>query len=318
MTHYKITPLSVSDKEAFTEASREELRALIAIIECGGLVESTEALAAAAKISRARASSSLVLWEEAGVIAPISSVPSITEEFEARLAAGEIEETAALDTAKAIRSSGLADMIRDFAALLGRATLNTQEIKKLTALHEQYSLSPEYILILAAHMAEKGKLSVSRLIDKAIGLSEKEIDTPRTLEDYISTQASDSEAERAFRKIFGITSRAPSKSEKEAFIRWSREYGYFTDIVGEAYDIAVTKATRGYVAYADKILTHWYEEGCRTLTECKTKHEAEAAEKRAAAKEKTQKTKPKKERYGNFDINDAFAKALERSYGKKD
>ncbi len=323
MTQYKVTPLAVSDTEAFSEASREELRALLVIIECNGRLESVEELARLAGISKARASSSLVLWEEAGVISELSETdaPTVTEEFEARLEAGEIEELESGSAARSIRSNNLADMINEFAALLGRATLNTPEIKKLTALSEQYSLSPEYILTLAAYMAQHGKLTVSKLTDKAIKLTERDICDTAALDVYLTELAGESEIEYRFRGIFGIYGRALSKTEKEAFKRWSREYGYFTDVVGEAYDIAVTKASRGYVGYADRILTHWYESGCRTLAECRARYEAEEAEKRAAreaASTKAAAPKSEKKRYGDFDAEEAFKKALERSYGKKD
>ena len=322
MMQYKVKPLSVSDKEAFTEASREELRALIVIIERDGQISGAEELAKIAGISKARAVSSLALWEEAGVIKRMTDAPTITEEFEARLDAGEIQEETAVNVARSIRASKLADMISECAVLLGRAALNTSEIKQITALHEQYALSAEYIVTLAAYMAERGKLTVTRLVNKAIDLSSRDIDSLKTLESYIIERESESEAEREFRKLFGIYGRAPSKTEKECFKKWSKDFGYFTDVVGEAYDIAVTNATRGHLSYADKLLTRWYDTGCRTLSECKQRYEADEAEKKAAkASEKhtaKKDTKREGERYGAFDANDALMKALERSYGKKD
>ena len=323
MKEYKILPLAVTDKEAFLEASCEELRVLVALIERGGRVEKTEVIARLAKISNARASSALVFWQEAGVIREATEDATITEEFEERLLAGEILETDSKTVAKSIRSSALAGMISECAAIMKRAALNSSEIKALTALHEQYSLSEEYIVMLAAYLAESGRLTVTKLVNKAIKLSEREIDTPPALESYIVERESESEAEREFRKLFGIYGRAPSKTEKECFKKWSKDYGYFTDIVGEAYDIAVTSATRGHMKYADKLLARWYETGCRTLAECKMRYEADEAEKKTkkaeAANSKSENSyqKPQQKRYGNFDPKEAFLKAIERSYGKK-
>ena len=45
MIYYKVLPLSLTDKSSFAEASAEELRVLLALIECEGTVESAEALA---------------------------------------------------------------------------------------------------------------------------------------------------------------------------------------------------------------------------------------------------------------------------------
>ncbi len=324
MTEYKIHKLKVTDKDAFLEASLEELRVLLALIELDGKIDKPETLASLAKISKARASSALVFWQEAGVIHGPESVSTITEEFEERIRTGEILESDLVSVAKSIRSSELAGMISECAALMKRAALNSTEIKSITALYEQYSLSEEYIVTLAAYLAEGGRLTVTKLVNKAISLSEREIDTPKALEEYIVERESESEAEREFRKLFGIYGRAPSKTEKECFKRWSKDYGYFTDIVGEAYDIAVTSATRGHLKYADKLLTRWYEAGCRTLSECKERYLADEADKKEKkAAQTNQKTpsyqkKPEQKRYGTFDPKEAFMKALERSYGKKE
>jgi DnaD/phage-associated family protein len=316
---YITAPLAVSDKEAFAEASKEELRVLLALIECSGRANTAADIATLAQVSAARAGSALVFWEEAGVIRKAEHAQTITEEFEERLELGKIRETSALDTAKTIRNAALADMISECATLMQRAALNSAEIKELTALYEQYALSEEFIVTLAAYIAEHGKLTVTKLTNKAISLTEREIDTPEALELYIAERESDSEAEREFRKLFGIYNRAPSKTEKECFKKWSRDYGYFTEIVGEAYDIAVTSATRGHLTYADKLLTRWYECGCRTLSECREQYEKDEAEKKTKKEaEKTAKKKPEKERYGDFDPEEAFLKALERSYGTQD
>ncbi len=316
--NYICTPLSVSDKSAFTEASREELRVLLALIECGGKCDTADALAALASTSIARTSSALVFWCEAGVIRR-SEGGSITEEFEERINAGEIKETSADETALSIRRDGLADMIEECAHLMSRAALNTAEIKQLVALHDQYALSAEYILMLAAYLGTKNKLTVTKLVNKALKLSEIDIDTENALEAYIAESESRSEVEREFRKLFGIYGRSTSKTERELFNKWSGEYGYFTEIVGEAYDIAATHATRGYVSYADKLLTRWHETGCRTVAECRARYALDQEEKKAKKEESKKRPVKEKEtaRYGNFDPEEAFLKAIERSYGKK-
>ena len=318
MTEYDIFPLSVCDTDAFSEASKEELRVLLALIEASGSFSDTDELSRLSKTSKARCSAALVFWEEANVIRKPDNRPKITDEFEERIKSGEIRETEATAVAASIRNAGLADMIAECASLMKRAALNSAEVKDLTALYEQYGLSEEYIVTLAAYIAEHGRLTVTKLINKAIKLTEREIDTPAALEAYIIERESDSEAEREFRKLFGIYGRAPSKTEKECFKKWSKDYGYFTEIVGEAYDIAVTSSTRGHLSYADKLLTRWFESGCRTLAECKEQYgkdeEKKKAKKAAESKGKKIEKKPGV-RYGDFDPDEAFLKALERSYG---
>lgn len=319
MMQYICTPLSLSENEAFYEASREELRVLLTLLERGGRVNSVEELAGAAKASLARTGSALIFWEEARVIKKASDTPTITEEFEERINSGEIREITSSHAARTIRNEKLADMINECAVIMKRSALNSTEIKELAALHEQYALSEEFIVTLAAYLAEHGKLTVAKLVNKAIKLTEREIDNEATLEEYIIERESESEADREFRKLFGIYGRAPSKTEKECFKKWSRDYGYFTEIVGEAYDIAVTNTTRGHLAYADKLLTRWYESGCRTLSECKARYEEDEAEKKSKKESaKNSKAEKKTTRYGNFDPEEAFLKALQRSYGEQE
>ena len=90
---YCVSPLRVSGRAAFTEASKEELRVLLVLVECDGNFGSAEELAALCGISAARCKSALAFWEESGIIVKRQSGENvIVEEFEDRLRAGEIAE----------------------------------------------------------------------------------------------------------------------------------------------------------------------------------------------------------------------------------
>ena len=124
-----------------------------------------------------------------------------------------------------------------------------------------------------------------------------------------------------FRKIFGIYDRALSKTEAECFERWSREYGYFTEIVGEAYDLAVMGGYKKLVFQANRLLTRWYETGCRTVADCRARFEEDEAEKKRerenSKREKKAAEKPR-DTYSDFDPEEALRLALERSFGSDD
>lgn len=324
MTKYKVTPLSVTDRDAFTEASREELRVLIALIERGGRVESEAELAALAKTSRARAGASLVFWEEAGVISAASDTPTVTEEFDGAIQSIEEKmkdaaEKPAVEVASDIRDSALKGLIRECALLMEKPTLSTPEARKISALYKDFSLGEEYILTLAAHISEKGKLTAGRLENEAIRLLGKDITTVEELERYISKKENETGAEWEFRNLVGIYNRNLSKKELALVKKWYYDFGYSNEVVGEAYDTAVFNTGKVSLPYMDKLLTHWHELGAKTLEECRKISDAEREEMRAKEKEKTPPKLPraKKEtpRYGDFDVNDAFEKALLRSYG---
>ena len=312
---FKIPSLALSGSEALLDASEAELRILLLLIEKGGRATRRE-LSAGAGISEARVASAVTYWIEAGALCneDDSVRDTITEEFETRLRAGELDEESSVKVARDIRDNDLAGLLSECATLLGKPTLNEREIKYITELYTQYTLSAEFILTLLADLRSRSKCTVRALVDRAIRLYEKEIDTPESLLEYFRVRDSKSEGERLCRKVLGIWDRAPGQSEKRAFIKWVNEYGYDEPVISRAYDITVTKTGHASVAYMDKLLTDWHEAGCKTLTECERRYEATKPEPKTRS---TQKEKAPKERYGTFDPEEAFRRALERSYGKK-
>lgn len=308
--------LKILDDPAFLEASRDELRVLIALLAKEDL--SADEVAAICGISRARASSAMIFWKELGVLNGTSS-PSITEEFEERLRRGEITEETSKKVASDIRDLELKNVIDECARLMNKAVLSSAEIKKIAALRTQYALSDEYVLTLAAYLSEKNKLTTPRLVDEALKLTGKEIDTVEALEAHIKICESENGIIRELKHVLSIGNRNLSPKEKELLTKWSKDYGYFTEIVTFAYNICVENTNKVSLSYIDKVLTRWYEAGCRTVTECRAKSEEikyDFSTKRA--KTSTRKTPTEKQRYGDFDVKDAFKRALERSYGKED
>ena len=321
MTEYKFNAKALTSSEAFTEASKEELRVLLAIIAEGGKVESDTALAKTAGVSKGRASSSLVFWEESGIITENDGTPTITEEFEARVELGKLDTGTAITAAKSVRDNELAALISECATLMQRPALNTEEIKTINALYTQYALDEEYIITLAAHINEKGKLTAARLGTEAERLVKRGIDTAEALFAYIEEKANETSDEWEFRHLLGIYNRTLTKSEQDYVRKWYGEFGYGEDIIGEAYDITVRNTGKLSLPYMDALLTPWHESGCKTLADCRDAIERDKAAKAVEDKQKmppkmprTQKTTP---RYGNFDPLEAFEAALKRSYGEE-
>ncbi len=319
MTEYKFNAATLTSAEAFTEASREELRVLLALIACGGKVESDTALGKAASVSRGRAASSLVFWEESGIISENDGTPSITEEFEERIDLGKLDTGTAIGTAKSVRDNDLAALISECATIMQRPALNTEEIKTINALYTQYALDEEYIITLAAYINDKGKLTATRLGTEAERLVKRGVDTAEKLVTYIEEKANETSDEWEFRHLLGIYNRTLTKSEQDYVKRWYGEFGYGEDIIGEAYDITVRNTGKLSLPYMDALLTPWHESGCKTLADCRDAIERDKAAKASEDKQKTppkmprtQKTTP---RYGNFDPLEAFEAALKRSYG---
>lgn len=311
---YKVNLGALRTSAAIQEASKEELRVLITLISLESAPADEGEISSISSTSTPRTKAAIAFWEGAGIIG--LQRDGIVEEFEERLLAGEIDEEPALKVAESIRDDSLASLIDECAAFLGVAALSTAEVKNITALVSQYKLTPDYILTLAAYLMSKDKFSIRQLCNKAISLDKSGVSDTVALDEYIQNLENGKEWE--YRRVLGIYGNI-SKSQKEYIRKWSEDFGYSTEILAEAYDIAMLNTGKGDLRYIDSVLTGWHEAGCKTVNECRAHSETKRAERTAKSTEKKYtKSKPEAPRYGEFDINEAFEKALERSYGRKD
>lgn len=282
--------------DALFNASMHDLRVLLCLLEDGTL--SPSALSEAAGCSLSRVEGAISYWKEAGVIEQEGTVTVLRG-----CTVRDGQELAA-----AIERRGLTGLLDECQLLLGH-TLNQSEINTLIGMVDDMHLDAGYILTLLSFCIEKKRGSVGYTERVAASLVDRGVTTLSALDDYIKETRANADTEGLVRRLFGIHGRAFSKSEKAKIARW-RLYGYGEDVIGLAYDITVGATEKASIAYADKILTRWYEKGCTTLEECEAAREAEQkAEKKPVRK---------KERAGleqkSFDTSDFFKKALERSY----
>lgn len=315
---YAIKTDKITSSDVFTEASREELRVLLALISSNGCVDSDDALASLAGVSRTRAISALALWEEAGVLRDADE-RTVTEEFSDVQNDDDALEHESVDVARSIRDDNLAAMLSECAVLMEKAALSTQEIKTVCVLNTEYGLSPEYIITLAAHIAAKGKLTAVRLRDDGRRLVSKGIDNLESLEQYIFERESETADEWEMRRAIGIYNRNLTPSEREYFKKWSGELGYSVNIVTLAFDVCVLNTGKLSFQYMDTLLCAWHAAGCKTLEECRSANAAHKAQQDVKDSAKPGRPRAKSEaqkpRYGDFDINEAFKHALSRSFG---
>lgn len=321
--------LNLTRSECFAEATKEELRVLLALIEADFNYSDETELAKVAKTTKSRVISALALFESEGVIKErtekTDSYPEneIVYEFKS----SEAETRGSCEVACDIRDEGLAALISECTAILNKATLQTGDVKQLVELYTDEGLSEEYIVTLASYLAsgKQSRRSVRSIYSKAKELKAKGIDTPEALDAYIKDREHDDPSHFSFRAFFKIWQRPLSESELAYAEKWYGEFGYSDEIISKAYDAAV-KATGGIsLPYIDTVLTNWHTAGCRTLADCVARAEVDKAKlaaeaegaKGGVAKRRKEKT-AEVPKYGSFNIDEAFAAALERSYGEND
>lgn len=321
MTYYKINTAELCNKDFFQDATKEELRVLLALIAKEGKISDNEELIALAHTSKARVTASLAFWDEAGIIKEVSGdEPTITEEYKS----DEPIEESSTEVAKKIKDAGLASLIAECARIMDKPMLSTAETRKIVNIYSQFGLNEEYVITLAAFLKEKNRLTAVHLFDEAERLFKKGITCVEELEIYIEKNAKLSDAEWHYKRLIGVFGRALSPAESEMAERWFSVYSYSEEIISLAFSIATKNNIKLEISYMDAIVKNWYEKGCKTLEDCNRENDrfseewksknlgAEQSKSYDGPSARRQKEKP---RYGDFDVNDAFKKALERSYG---
>lgn len=318
---YLEAPERLFELDAFREASRDELAALLALSlgrgAQGSVPPSLEPY--------------LAFWRGAGVAESVTEHESVaasdTPDAEAKplRRANRLAELDRVELAPIIEDADFKQLADSVMQLLGRL-LNNTEINILAGLRTELDLSCGYILALVSLCVEEGKRSLRYVEGRAFGLHNDGIDTEEALGDYIMRRRRFASTEWKLRKLYGIGERALSKTESACFYRWSAEWGFDIETIGLAYDITVDSTKRADVRYTDRILSGWHERGVTSLADAEALVESERDERAAgrmragqdaAARPTRRRSAQPSPALSSFDTDEMFERALRRSYSDK-
>ena len=199
------------------------------------------------------------------------------------------------------RSPDLGALIDACQQTMGRM-FNNAEAAIIVGLRDYLGLDSEYILMLLAWCVKRGRHALKYAERMAFSLYDRGVDTPAALDALIKWMEEQKKLEGRLRGLLGIGSRAFSAREREAFERWSREWGVNYDMIERAYMVTVDAIGNVSVPYMNKVLESWYERGFKSVLEI---DEAEA--KYRASKEKDVGSSG-----GSFDTDEFFQLAVKR------
>lgn len=319
---FKVNLRGITSLECFKEASKDEMKVLVALASLGAESTTAEEIAESIGVSKARVAAAITLFEESGVIEKNEAGIYAEVEYEFEPKKSESNRDSKIEVANSIRDNDLYEMNVELENIFEK-TLEVREIERLTSLYTKKGLSIPYILTLTAYLKDTSQvLSVEKVVREATKLIDKGVNTLEELEIYIKEKSEEVAGEMEMRHLLGIRGRTLTKTEREFFKKWMHEYGYSITIIGEAYDITVNATGGKSVSYMDKILTTWHEAGCTTLEECRAKVMMRKQENAKNVKNSGQKSKKNIEaetpKYTDFNSEDALLRALERSYGESD
>ena len=319
---------SALGSEVFADASAAELKVLVAVAELGRI--DADELAGRLSISPSRVRSALALWLDAGVIAECDGAPSeeLSYEFGRSALSVELGSQGGVNTARTVRDAGLKELFDELEVILECPALNTEEVKRVTALITELGVTPEYILTYAAFKAEQRRekreksdglrglrpVYLGTVVNEIKRLAEtKGITTLEELEIYLAKRKKHNAATFEIGKeILGLE-RALSDEELEAFTRWSEEYGFGAPIIKKAYSYTCQKQSRGYsLGYLDFVLTEWHKAGCKTVKDCEEERRKNNEKYKNGYKPREEKCESS---FISYDAEEAMLAALKRSYG---
>lgn len=153
--------------------------------------------------------------------------------------------------------------------------LTRSDMETILFLYDRLGFSTDLIDYLVQHCVERGKKDFRYMEKVALSWHEQGITSPSDAQN----------ASRRYDKVIYTIMRSlgknanPAPKELEYINKWTKEYGFLLDVIQEACDKTVMTTDSHRFAYADGILTKWYQAGVHHKADIPA---ADAAYKRAA------------------------------------
>ena len=188
--------------------------------------------------------------------------------------------------------------------------LTRSDMETILFLYDRLGFSTDLIDYLVQHCVERGKKDFRYMEKVALAWHEQGIMSP----------ADAQSASRKYDKVVYTIMKSlgkntdPAPKELEYINKWTKEYGFWLDVIQEACDKTVMTTDRNRFAYADGILTKWYQAGVHHKADIPA---ADASYKRICAitdkQRKNDNIAATKNKFNNFAQNTYDFDALEQN-----
>ena len=187
--------------------------------------------------------------------------------------------------------------------------LNTTEMNTLFFWYDSLHFSGELIEYLVEYCITNGHSSLRYMDKVAIGWSENGIDTIDKAKEHVSIR---SKAYYSIMKAFGISGRNLADSELSFVNKWTKDYGFDTELIQEACKRTISATQKPSFEYADSILTNWHNSQVHTLKDIEALDAAFSKSKRSTSNTSTNAASNKKNKFNNFHQRSYEADDIEK------
>ena len=188
--------------------------------------------------------------------------------------------------------------------------LNSTEMNTVFFWYDTLHFSGELIEYLVEYCITNGHSSLRYMDKVAMGWSENGIDTIDKAKEHVSIR---SKAYYSIMKAFGISGRNLAESEMTFVNKWTKDYGFDTELVQEACKRTISATQKPSFEYADSILTNWYNNQVHTMKDVEALDVAFSKNKRPASTTNSQSSNSnKKNKFNNFQQRSYSAEEMEK------
>lgn len=191
--------------------------------------------------------------------APVPAAPAVQQELQPELQAEFptiVKPSYSLDQLKEFKDrEDTAQLLFVAESYIGKP-LTPSEIKTILFFTDVLHFSEDLIDYLIQYCVERGKKDFKYIEKVAINWAEEGVTTPKQAQQY---------ATRYDKNVYAIMNElgkknSPTSKEIEYINRWTKEYGFTTDIILEACERTVLATDRHRFEYAEGILSSWKRE----------------------------------------------------------
>ncbi|WP_099204646.1 DnaD domain protein [Scatolibacter rhodanostii] len=285
-------------------AGKEQLKTILWMLSHNGEPISAQEIALATGISLEGAEDSIQYWLNCGFIYPtdgtatqkapnqktvkpqVQSVPAqeATPAKEVSLPKRKqlIKPDGHYVATRINESPEIQYLIHESQTVLGK-TISPALSSTLLAIHEDFGLPVEVIMMLIQYAKESGKTGTNYIEAVARDWYESNIFTLESAEQKLLELSQMRLAWKKFVSSIGIHDRPPSKKEEQLTYTWVYTWKMTPDLIAEAYDRCVNATGKLSLSYMNKIFEKWYGLGYKNISDVE-KAENRRKEKAAATK----------------------------------
>lgn len=158
----------------------------------------------------------------------------------------------------------IAGLLAEAQCVLCR-TISHGDQEMLVNMVDYYGLKPEVILMILAYAKGVGKANTRYILKMAKNWGDEGIDSVEQAEHKLEEIARCDERWKIICAIAELPVKTPTSKQREYTDCWMGKWGFSSQLISRAFEIAQDNEIKKAFPYVNKILQNWFDSGIKTL-----------------------------------------------------